>query len=346
MRTIRIGDRFVGDGHPALVCFEAGATHDGLTTALRLCDAAREAGADAVKFQTIRAADLLVSRDTTIEFMTSRGPRSESVYTALERRELSFDDWRKLKRHCDDLGLLFISTPSGPETLDLLAEIGADAVKISKSDVTHRLLIRQAAGTGIPLIIDGRERFEDVAHAVDICEQAGLRDIVIMHCPSGYPAEHGGVHLSAIRHIREIFGYPVGYADHSTGTVMNFAALALGADMLEKTITLDRETNAVEHAMSLEPHELASFVTQVRAVEAALGNPRIIFSSRVNAEHRRSVIMRRTVDKGQVIVLDDIDFRRPGTHIPAERYDAVVGRRAAGRLAAGTFPAPSDLDPP
>lgn len=343
MRTAKIGGRTVGDGHPVFISFEAGATHTGLDSAKALCRAAAEAGADAVKFQTVRAEDLMSSRDAQIEFETARGKASESVYGALERRELGFDDWRRLKDYCDSLKLAFISTPSGPETVDLLAQIGAAAIKVSKSDVNHRVLIDYIARKGLPVILDGRERFEDVEQAARICESHGLRDIVIMHCPSGYPAQHAGIHLRAIRHIREIFGYPVGYSDHSVGTAMNFAAIALGADFIEKTITADRATEAVEHYMSLEPQELKDFVKQVRAVEAALGDPRIIFSSRVNAEHRRSIQARRAIAKGTVIALQDLDFRRPGTRIPADRYEDVVGRTALRDIAAGEFLGAADF---
>jgi len=342
MRSVKIGGRQVGEGHPVFISFEAGATHGGLDSARALCKAAAEAGADAVKFQTVRATDLM-TKDAQIEFETPRGRRSESVRGALERRELGFDDWKRLKDYCDKLKLAFISTPSGPETVDLLAEIGAAAIKVSKSDVNHRVLIDYIARKRLPVILDGRERFEDVEQAARICESHGLLDIVVMHCPSGYPAQHAGIHLRAIRHIKEIFGYPVGYSDHSVGTAMNFAAIALGADLIEKTITADRRTEAVEHYMSLEPHELAAFVKEVRAVEAALGDPRIIFSSRVNAEHRRSIQARHAIRAGAVIRLEDLDFRRPGTRLAADRYEEVVGRTAARDIPAGEFLSAADL---
>jgi N,N'-diacetyllegionaminate synthase len=344
MRAVKIGNRLVGEGQPVFISFEAGATHAGLDSAKLLCRAAKDAGADAVKFQTVRANDLLMTRETQIEFETAKGKQIESVYGALERRELTFDDWRRLKDYCDSLDLAFISTPSGPETVDLLADIGAAAIKVSKSDINHRVLIDYMARKGVPLILDGRERFEDVEQAARICEGNGLREIVIMHCPSGYPAQHAGIHLKAIRHIKDIFGYPVGYSDHSVGTAMNFAAIALGADFIEKTITTDKHTQAVEHYMSLEPHELKQFVADVRAVESALGDPRIIFSSRVKAEHRRSVLTRRAIKQGEVIQLTDLDFKRPGTQIPADRYEDIVGHKAARDLPAGEFFKFSDLE--
>jgi sialic acid synthase SpsE len=340
----RIGNKKVGDGYPVFIALESGATHAGLESARRLCRAAAEAGADAVKFQTVRAEELMLPCDNQqIEYQTAEGKQSESIYEALRRRELTFDEWRELKAYCDDLGILFISTPSGRETVDWLVEMNVAAIKVAKSDINHRLLIDYIAGQGLPVILDGRERFEDVEEAVRICEGHGLKDIVIMHCPSGYPADHAGVHLSAIPHIRRIFGYPVGYADHSVGMGMNFAAIGLGADLIEKTITEDRTIRAVEHYMSLEIGELKSFVEAVRAVEAALGNPRVIFSSRVNPSLRRGLLAARDIQEGEILDLEALDFKRPEGEIPAHRYQEVVGRQAARNIPAGTFLTLRDL---
>jgi len=345
MACARIGNKMIGDGQPVFVSFEPGATHTGLESAKELCEAAAAAGADAVKFQTMRADDLMLpDDDVQIEYQTAEGKRSESIYAAIERRELSFDEWRELKAYCDELGILFISTPSGEETVDLLAEMDVAAIKVSKSDINHRPLIDHIARQGKPVILDGRERFQDVEEAARICESHGLTDIVIMHCPSGYPAEHAGVHLRAIPHIRRIFDYPVGYSDHSVGTTMNFAAIGLGADYLEKTITRDRSTNAVEHFMSLEICDLEGFVDEVRAVEAAMGNARVIFSSRVKAEHRRSILAVRDISKGTTIDLAALDFKRPGTHLPADCYQDIVGRVASRDIPAGSFLSPDDIE--
>jgi N,N'-diacetyllegionaminate synthase len=344
MNTVKIGGRKVGDQHPCFISFEAGATHGGLESAMSLCKAAKDAGADAVKFQTVRARDLMVSDDTEIEFETAAGvKKKESVFKALERRELTFNQWKDLKKYCDDIGILFVSTPSGEETINWLVELNAAAIKVSKSDINHRNLIRYMAQTGLPIILDGRERFEDVEAAVQICEKQNMTDIVIMHCPSGYPASHAGIHLNAIPHIREIFKYPVGYSDHSVGTAMNFAAIALGADFIEKTITDDRATEAVEHFMSLEKSELKPFVEDVRAVEAGLGDPRIIFSSRVKSSLRRSIRAKVALKEGDILSVEHLDFKRPGNHLPVDQLDKVVGQPVTRDIPAGDFLEVSDV---
>jgi sialic acid synthase SpsE len=164
-----------------------------------------------------------------------------------------------------------------------------------------------------------------------------------MHCPSGYPAQHAGIHLSTITQIKNIFGYPAAYSDHSVGEAMNYAAIALGANMIEKTITLNKGTDAVEHSMSIEPHEIPAFVKTTRAVEDALGDPRIIFESRVKPDLRRSIFAKKDIVKGHLLTLDDLDFRRPGTFYSAQYYEAVIGREMNQDLKAGESIMPDDL---
>ena len=342
-RSIQLGNRKVGDGQPVLISLEAGATHTGIESAKQLAQAAADGGADAIKWQTVNADALMADKSQMIKYKTDKGEeREETVYQALKRRELTPDQWRELKAFCDELGLIFISTPDSKETIDLLVEIKADALKVSKSDINHFYMVEYMAKTGLPVILDGREKFDDVERCISIME-AEKNENIVMHCPSGYPAEHAGIHLNTIPQIKNIFGYPAAYSDHSVGESMNFAAIALGANMLEKTITLDRGTDAVEHSMSLEPDEIAGFVERIRNVEAAMGNPRIIFNSRVKPDLRRSMFAARDISEGEVISIDDLDFRRPGTHYAAEHYKEVVGKSAGRDIEAGQPILPGDI---
>jgi len=344
MKTAKIGNKIVGDGYPCFISAEAGATYTSLESAKKLVKAAKEAGADAAKFQTIETDELMSSQDMMVEYSTPKGKRKESVYKALKRRELSFDEWRKLKKYCDGLDILFISTPSGPKTVDLLAEIKSAAIKVAKADVNNRHLIELIAKKGLPVIMDAREKFEDVENGIKICEEKGIKDIIVMHCPSGYPAQHAGIHLKVISSIKAIFGYPAAYSDHSLGDCMNYAALGLGVNFIEKTITLDKATNAVEHYMSLEPKEFKQFVVKVREIERALGSSRIIFNSRVKKDHRRSIMTARKIKKGKVIKLKDLAFKRPGTHLSVEKYQEVVGKKATQDLETNIFISENDYE--
>ena len=344
IKTSKIRDRRVGDSYPVLISLEAGATHTGIESAKKLSKAAADGGAEAIKWQTVDADQLMTDQKQMVSYTTIDGEeREESIYEALKRRQLSRDEWYELKNYCDELDLLFISTPDSTESIDLLVEIGADALKVSKSDINHFYMVDYMARTGKTIILDGREKFSDVERCIQICESHGVEDIIIMHCPSGYPATHSGINLSTITQIKNIFGYPAAYADHSVGEAMNYAAIALGANMIEKTITLDKGTDAVEHTMSIEPHEVPAFVEITRAVEEALGDPRIIFNSRVSPDLRRSIFAKSDLPKGYKLTIKDLAFCRPGTFYSAQHYETMIGREIKQSIKAGEPIMPNDL---
>ena len=198
-------------------------------------------------------------------------------------------------------------------------------------------MIEKIAKTGLPVILDGREKFEDIEKAIKICENNGNQKIVIMHCPSGYPAENAGIHLRAIPAIQEKYDYPVGFADHSPGDVMNYAAVALGINMLEKTITTDKKIEHVEHFMSLELEELGNFVKNVRNIEEAMGDSNIIKTSRVSEDARRSFVAKNQIKKGETIRPEVLDFKRPGNMgISVSKGFEILNKKAKVDISEGT----------
>lgn len=330
MKSVKIGTKMVGDGHPCYLSLEAGATHDGIETARKLIKAAADGGADGIKFQTVLVEEIMSpeSKSLQIDFQTPTGKKQESVYGALQRRQLNFKEWKELREYCGELGLGFVSTPSGPETVDWLIELKADALKVAKADINNFYLIDRMAKSGLPVILDARERFQDVDRAMRICESHNNPDVVIMHCPSGYPAEFSGIHLKVIPFIKENFQVPVAYSDHSVGEIMCHAAIGLGVNFIEKTITLNRATEQVEHYMSLEPHQVKDFVKNIREIEQAMGDTRIVFNSRVKQDLRRSIFSSRPIKKGEKLSLENLTFLRPGHGISVEVYEEVVGKTA------------------
>jgi len=257
---VQIGNKLVGDGEPCFIALEPSASCTNLEEAKQMVKEVAEAGADAIKFQTFlpgEAERMMGERkDIQVEFGTAEGTKQESVYEALQRRELSKEEWKELVQYAHEQGLLFITAGYFLETIVFLAEIRVDALKVSKGDVNNVLLVEAMAKTTLPVIIDGREKFEDVQKDIEICQKEGNEHIVIMHCPSGYPAPDESVHLRALELIKEKYAYPVGFADHSVGEIMNYAAIAFGANMLEKTVTTDKTKEQVEQFMSLEMQEL------------------------------------------------------------------------------------------
>jgi len=337
----KIGNKSVGKGEPCLISFEPSATFTSFKDAKEMIKASALAGADAVKFQTFIPGEsdrMMGKKDITVDFTTPTGKKQELIYEVLKRRELTKDEWKELVTYAKDLNILFITAAYFPETIDFLCEINVDAIKVSKGDINNVLLIDQIAKTQLPVILDGREKFEDVENAIKICKENNNEQIIIMHCPSGYPTENAGVHLNAIKAIQEKYPYPVGFADHSPGDVMNYAAVAMGVSMLEKTITTDKTIEHVEHFMSLELDELKDLVQNVRAIEEAMGTADILKKSRVQENVRRSLVAKKNIKQGDMITKELLDFQRPGdAGISCSEGFKALNKKATKDIPTGTF---------
>ncbi len=297
---ISIGKKVISDDSPCFITFEAGPTHNGIETAKRLVKFAAEAKADAVKFQIIDPDRLVADRKQlfSYEILVDKESGatetiSEPLYDILLRRTLSEDNWKELKKYSDSLGLAFFATIGFEDEIDLLLRIGCDSIKIASGDVNHFPLIRRAAQTGLAIQIDtGNATIGEVEEAVDVITSEGNKNIIIHHCPSGYPARLESINLKVITTLRHMFPFPIAFSDHTPGWEMDIAAVALGAKLVEKTITEDRLTRSVEHIMSLEPNDMKEFVTSIRDIEKALGNKRRYLS---NEEHQKRRAIRRSI---------------------------------------------------
>jgi len=330
--AVKIGHSMIGDGHPCFITYEAGATHNGLESAKRLVKLAFEAGADAVKFQVIDPDRLVADKGAlfSYEVLVDREKElvekiEEPLYEILRRRYLTAEEWKELKDYSDSLGLLFFATVCFEEDIHMLNELHCDSIKIASSDINHYPLIQLAAKTGMCIQIDtGNATIGEVEMAVDTIRAEGNERIIIHHCPSGYPARLESIHLNMIKTLKQMFPYPVAFSDHTPGWEMDVAALALGANLLEKTITEDRTTRSVEHIFSLEPKDMRKFIKVIRDVEIALGQSRRIFegeSLEVKKKNRRSIFLKSSVCKGQRLKDVEIDFRRPGYGLEPSMYE-------------------------
>jgi len=340
IKEFKIGSKKVGQNNPCFISLEIGGTWTSFSDAKKLIRESAKSGADAVKFQLFLPGEtnkMIKNKDLKMNFKTSKGEKSGNIFDILQKRELTKSQWKNLVDYSHKLGVSFICTANFPETIDFLKKIKADAIKISKGDINNVLLINHAAKKKLPIILDGREKISDIDKAVKICEKNHNKKILIMHCPSGYPAEAAGVHLSAISKIKSKYPYPVGYADHSQEDIMNYAAVGLGAKMLEKTITSNKKTQEIEHLMSLEIGELSTFVKNIREIEEAMGDPKILFRSRVNEETRRSLIAKETIQKGEKISSKNITFQRPGNlGISASEGLRILNKKANCLIEKGT----------
>ena len=338
-KTIRLGDKEIGPSRPVYVVFEAGPTHDGLKTAKMLVDIAAEAGADAVKFQLLQADRIVSSQEVQFSYTRLVDEKTgqteeitEPLIDILRRRELSRAEWTELIHHCRKRKIEFFSTATDEDELSFLSSNGVNTVKICSGDVNYHYFLRQAAKYRWSVQIDtGASTLGEIETAVDILEAAGCDNIIINHCPSGYPARLDSINLNVISTLKQMFPCPVAFSDHSPGFEMDIAAVAMGVHMIEKTITLDRTTRSPEHIMSLNPEACKAFVQTIRDVEIAKGNSRRQLSKEEKTKCmnlRRSIFAAMDIKKGQRLTQSMIQYLRPGDGIPADMDAAVLGRMA------------------
>ena len=329
-RQVTIAGRPIGGGAPVFIVFEGGATHTGLESARGMVDLAADAGADAVKFQTLFARNMMSSQDVLFDYGTAQGKMEESLFEILRRRELSYEEWGQVRARAEERGVIFFSTPDVPESIDFLVRIGTPAIKIAGGDMNNYPLIAYAAATKLPILLDTRGTLGDLEKAVETCARAGNEQIVIVHCPSGYPSELESIQLRMIELYRRLYPFPVGFSDHSPGRDMDVAALALGADFIEKTITFDRGARGPEHIMSLVPEELGEFVTRLREVEQGLGSGFAKVPDdggrKSMQKARRSIVLTRRAVAGEAITWEMVAYKRPGYGIAPELAPLVIGR--------------------
>ena len=352
---VKIGSREVGDGAPVFITFEAGPTHDGVHTAKTLITHAARAGAHAIKFQILDPDRLVADRTQpfSYEVLIDRASgRTETVteplYELIRRRSLTRQQWREVKAHSDREGLAFFATVGFEDEVDLLVELGCHSIKIASGDVNHFPLIRRAARTGMCLQLDtGNSNLGEIEAAIDVIRAEGNENIIIHQCPSGYPAHLDSINLRIIETLRHMFPYPVAFSDHTPGATMDIAAVAMGASLVEKTITLDRATRSIEHIMSLEPAEVAQFVQTIADVQRAMGSPRRILHETERKRRlgiRRSLFLDAPVRAGQRLAEAKPEFRRPGTGLAPDDYEALLERRFRHDLPAGRMVTTTDLE--
>ncbi len=345
--TFDIGDVRIGEGH-CFVIAEAGVNHNGdADLAARLIEAAVAAGADAVKFQTFKADQVVSTTAPKASYQQATTAPGESQLEMVRALELSDTQFAELKALCDQHGIVFLSTPFDHPSVELLHSLGMPAFKIPSGEITNLPLIRHIGSLGLPAILStGMAYMEEVEGAVAVLTQARCPALAILHCVSNYPAAPEDTNLRAMDTLRDAFGVPIGLSDHSAGIEIALGAVARGAAVIEKHFTLDKTLPGPDHKASLDPLELRALVVGIRKVEAALGDgvkaPR---PSENNTREvaRRSLFLRTALRGGQNIALDDLIALRPAGGIPPNEIETVVGRRAARDLAAGAMLRPVDF---
>lgn len=316
-----------------LMIAEAGVNHNGsLELAYRMVDAAKEAGADIVKFQTAKA-ELMVSKFAgKAEYQKKTTGGEESQIEMLKKLLPAYDDFILLKKYCEKKGIEFLSTPFDMESIHFLDGLGCRFWKIPSGEITNYPYLIEIARTKKPVILStGMADMNEVEAAVALLKKYGSGEICLLHCTTEYPAPYAEVNLRAMQTLKERFGCKTGYSDHTPGIEISVAAAAMGASVIEKHFTLDRNMEGPDHKASLEPDELADLVRAVRHVEAALGDgvKRPTESEKKNiVAARKSIVARRKIQKGEMLTEENITAKRPGNGISPMRWNEVIGSRA------------------
>lgn len=312
---------------------EAGVNHNGkLDLALKLCDAAKDAGVDAVKFQTWKTENIVTAQARQAAYQTENTGKEESQYDMLKNLELSYDHFRTIQNYCEKIGIDFLSTPDEEESLEFLVSLGLPFIKVGSGEVTNIPYLRKIGACKMPVILStGMSNIGQVATAYDTLLQAGAKQVSLLHCTTNYPCPMDEVNLKAMLTLRDAFKCHIGYSDHTMGTEVPVAAVALGAEIIEKHFTLDRTMEGPDHKASLEPAELKLMVHQIRNIEAALGDG-IKRPNKSEAENakvvQKSILAKRPIKKGEVLSEENLVAKRAGAGISSVHWDVVVGTKA------------------
>lgn len=312
---------------------EAGVNHNGsIEVAQRMIDAAVFSGVDAVKFQTFKAEKIVCKNAEKAEYQIENTGNIETQYEMLRKLELSADMHKELIAYCKKRNILFLSTPFDIDSIKLLADLDMPIFKIPSGEITNLPYLREVAKQRRRIILStGMSNLEEVREAVKILKENGAKDITLLHCNTQYPTPISDVNLLAMVKMKEELEIPVGYSDHTLGIEVPLAAVALGACVIEKHFTLDREMVGPDHKASLEPQELKQMVDGIRKIEQALGNEtkQVSPSEQDNRNiARKSIVAKKKIQKGEAFTEKNLTTKRPGTGVNPMRWNEIIGMKS------------------
>ncbi|MDB4285815.1 N-acetylneuraminate synthase [bacterium] len=332
-KEIILPNHVIGESQPVFVIAEAGVNHNGdLDLARKLIDVAADAGVDAVKFQTFRAEKLVTSSAKQAAYQTRNTGAEESQLEMLKRLELPYEAHADLKTYAEGKGLVFMSTPFDEEAIDFLFDLGVCIFKAGSGELTNLPYLKKMADKGIPLILStGMAVMEEIQQAVDVVLATGNDKLALLQCTTNYPAAYEDANLNAMGTLQREFRTVIGYSDHTEGIIAPVTAVAMGATIIEKHFTLDRNLPGPDHKASLEPDELTEMMRQIRLVETMKGTGEKIptqSEKEISGVARKSIVAAFDIPAGTMLTAEMLVAKRPGSGISPARMDDVVGKVA------------------
>lgn len=316
-----------------LIIAEAGVNHNGsFENAKKMIDIAFDSGADIVKFQTFKAEKTISKFAEKAEYQKENTGNTESQLEMVKKLELSFENFKELKEYSEEKGIIFISTPFDFESIDFLNNIGMNIWKIPSGEITNLPYLRKVSKVAKKVIIStGMSEINEIRDALKILKENGVEEISILHCNTEYPTPMKDVNLRAMQTIKKEFNLEVGYSDHTLGIEVPIAAVALGAKIIEKHFTIDKNMIGPDHVASLNPEELKSMVVSIRNIEKALGSKDKIISEsefKNKAIARKSIVANNDIKKGEIYTEYNLTTKRPGNGISPMKWDEIIGKKA------------------
>ncbi len=317
-----------------LIIAEAGVNHNGCyDLAIQLCDAAKNAGVDAIKFQTWKTENIVTSSAELASYQEKNiENKNETQFQMLKKLELSYEDFSNIKKYCDSIGLVFLSTPDDEESLEFLLTLNLPFLKIGSGEVTNIPYLRKIGSKKIKVLLStGMSYLGDVESAIRVLKESGVKEVGLLHCTSNYPCPMEEVNLNAMLTLKHAFKCEVGYSDHTLGIEIPIAAVAMGATIIEKHFTLDQNMDGPDHKASLNPKELATMVESIRNIEKALGDG----IKRPNKSEieislvvQKRIVAKDLINKGDVLSIQNMTVKRNSTGYPASYWDLLIGQKA------------------
>lgn len=331
-KILKIGRKQIGEKFPVFIIAEAGVNHNGsLAMAKKLVEAAKKAGADAVKFQTFKSEDLVTQSADMAQYQQKNTGKKESQLLMLKKLKLKNQDFIVLKKYCDQKNIMFLSTAHTKDAINFLNPL-MPAFKVASGDLTNIPFLQSVAKKKKPLIVStGMANLEEIKEAVTAIKKTGNNKIILLHCTTNYPCPLEDVNLRAMLTLKKEFNIPVGYSDHTKGFWVSAMAVAMGAEILEKHFTLDKNLPGPDHKASLEPKELKEMVCRVREVEKILGSgikKPTESEKKIVLIVRKSIIAKRYILRGQKITKDMLVIKRPGNGIEPKHFNKIIGKKA------------------
>lgn len=316
-----------------LIIAEAGVNHNGnLDTALKLCFEAKKSGADVVKFQTWITEKIITKNVSQASYQSENTKKEESQFDMLKKLELSFNDFSEIKKYCDSIGIQFASTADDKESLDFLISLSIPFIKISSGDICNIPYLRYIGSQRLPIIMStGMSNISDIDISLRTLQDAGTNNISILHCTTNYPCPMNDVNLKAMETLKNTFNLQIGYSDHTKGIEIPIAAVALGANIIEKHFTLDCNMEGPDHKASTEPVEFKYMVDCIRNIEIALGSriKKPTTDEKIISEVvLKKIVASRYITEGSIITEKDLTTKRNKDGLPAKLWDNVIGIRA------------------